>query len=261
MSFLYGIPTTLVLAVALILGVGVACAGQIVVRKSFPETDFIRHNEVAGFIIAVVGVFYGVLLGFATIVSWEEYDASSDRVQQEAAAASNVWMLAPAFPSMTVRLQRDVQAYARQVVDDEWPAMHRGESSPSVDRTLDDLKDAIVRFSPAGERESQAYASEVQSLQQLDTLRRYRLHDNETNFNWLLWVTLFIGAVTTVGFTYLFGMHNPHVLLVMTSAVTIVIVTLVVVIFEFDLPFRSDVGIRPEPFVRLTETLHTSRPQ
>lgn len=257
MSFLYGIPTAVVLFVALILGITAACAGQIAVRKTFPEADFIRHNEVAGFIIAVVGVFYGVLLGFATVVAWQEYDESAARVQQEAAAAANLYSLAPALPSMTTRLQRDVQAYVRNVLDDEWPAMRHGNSSSLVDHTIDDLEDAMVRFLPANERESQAYPIEVQSLQQLVALRRYRLHDNETSFPWLLWSTLLIGAVTTVGFTYLFGMHNPRVLLIMTSAVTILIVTLVVVIFEFDLPFRGDIGIKPVPWVHLSAALHT----
>lgn len=51
----------------------VACGGHVLVKRSFPKSDFIVHNEVAGFLIAVVGVLYAVLLGFLTIVVWEQF--------------------------------------------------------------------------------------------------------------------------------------------------------------------------------------------
>ncbi|MBV8373619.1 MAG: hypothetical protein JOY69_10185, partial [Candidatus Eremiobacteraeota bacterium] len=42
--------------------VAVACFGQWYVHRRFAQFDFVRHNEVGGFIIAVVGAVYGVLL-------------------------------------------------------------------------------------------------------------------------------------------------------------------------------------------------------
>lgn len=32
-----------------------------------------QHNDVAGFIYAVLGVVYAVLLGFVTLVVWEDF--------------------------------------------------------------------------------------------------------------------------------------------------------------------------------------------
>ena len=49
----------------------VVVAGQAALRRAWPALLEGDHNEVTGFIIAVVGVIYAVLLGFVVIVSWE----------------------------------------------------------------------------------------------------------------------------------------------------------------------------------------------
>ena len=46
---------------------------QVGLRRAWPALREGDHNEVAGFIIAVVGVIYAVLLGFVVIVSWENF--------------------------------------------------------------------------------------------------------------------------------------------------------------------------------------------
>jgi hypothetical protein len=37
-----------------------------------------KHNDVAGFIYAVLGVVYAVLLALVVIAVWEEFDAAKD---------------------------------------------------------------------------------------------------------------------------------------------------------------------------------------
>jgi len=70
MEVLYNIPPLIVLVVALVLAVTFAAGGQIFIHYRFRETDFVQHNEVGGFIEAIVGTLYAVLLGFLTIAIW-----------------------------------------------------------------------------------------------------------------------------------------------------------------------------------------------
>jgi hypothetical protein len=59
---LYGIPSALLLLIAIVIAVAAAGAGQIYVHRRFSDQDFVQHNEVGGFIIAVVGTLYAVRL-------------------------------------------------------------------------------------------------------------------------------------------------------------------------------------------------------
>jgi hypothetical protein len=62
----YGIQMVIL---ALLLAVG----GLALVEYLVPWQVRQRHNDVAGFIYAVLGVVYAVWLGFVTIAAWEDF--------------------------------------------------------------------------------------------------------------------------------------------------------------------------------------------
>ena len=65
---LYQIPPLALLFVAILVALAFACGGQALVHRRFGSENFVHHNEVGGFIIAVVGTTYAVLLGFLITV-------------------------------------------------------------------------------------------------------------------------------------------------------------------------------------------------
>jgi phosphotransferase system glucose/maltose/N-acetylglucosamine-specific IIC component len=66
----------------------IAVLAQIGIRRAWPRLAEGEHNDVAGFIIAVVGVIYAVLLAFVVIVSWEKFNSAESVVGEEAARAT-----------------------------------------------------------------------------------------------------------------------------------------------------------------------------
>ena len=82
----YGV--LIVCAVAL-----VAVAGLEAVRRLVPAPIRQKHNDVAGFIYAVVGVIYAVLLALTVIAVWEEYQAANATVRDEANELADVFWL------------------------------------------------------------------------------------------------------------------------------------------------------------------------
>ena len=51
-----------------VVSVGAGLGGLFVVRRSVALATLESHNDVAGFIIAVVGVLYAVILGFVVVI-------------------------------------------------------------------------------------------------------------------------------------------------------------------------------------------------
>ena len=72
-DFLYGIPAAVLLPVVLVIAIGIAGGGQILVHRWLAGRDFVGHNEVGGIIIAVSGAIYAVILGFLTIEAWNHF--------------------------------------------------------------------------------------------------------------------------------------------------------------------------------------------
>src|SRR5215475_14331584 len=69
------------------------------VRRRFNAEVLARHNEVAGFVYAVIGVVYAVLLGFTAIIVWEQFREAEEDADREANALADLYRDAQVFPS------------------------------------------------------------------------------------------------------------------------------------------------------------------
>jgi hypothetical protein len=58
------------------LAVAVSIAGLLSVRRRTSLSVPQEHNDVAGFIYAVLGIAYAVLLAFLVIAVWERFEAA-----------------------------------------------------------------------------------------------------------------------------------------------------------------------------------------
>src|SRR3712207_9515311 len=75
-----------------------AIVGLMLVQRLVPATIREEHNEVAGFIYAVLGVIYAVLLALVVIAVWEEFGRARVTVESEANARSEIFWLAHRLP-------------------------------------------------------------------------------------------------------------------------------------------------------------------
>ena len=79
----------------------ISVVGTLMVRRVITVEVLERHNEVAGFIYAVIGVVYAVLLGFAAVTVWEGYDKAQAAVEREADDLADLFRDAQTFPRDT----------------------------------------------------------------------------------------------------------------------------------------------------------------
>src|SRR5215213_7250439 len=103
----------------------------VLVRRLVAHQTLARHNDVAGFVYATMGVTYAVVLAFVVIAVWENYAATREVADQEAGAVGALYRLATGFPEPhRAAAQEAALAYAEAVVDLSWPAMEAGEAPP-----------------------------------------------------------------------------------------------------------------------------------
>src|SRR3712207_1493501 len=137
-----------------------ALAGFELVHRLVPAASRQKHNDVAGFIYAALGVIYAVILALVVIAVWEEYGAASDTVEQEANAAADIFWLADRLPEpRSTHVQELVRSYAEEVVEHEWPLMEQGRArlmtqergTPAGWTLIDDIRQNIQNFEPRSE--------------------------------------------------------------------------------------------------------------
>src|ERR671920_605966 len=206
--------TTVVFGVLAVIGAClVAVAGLELVQRLVPAEKRQEHNDVAGFLYAVVGVVYAVLLALLVIAVWEQYQRANETVESEASGVGEIAWLAPRLPEPEHHeLQEDARAYAQEVVDTEWPLMEQGivgdRGTPEGWDLVDDMRGTLQDFEPRTEAEQELYAEGLDRISRFGEARRMRFVAAEQGLPGILWAVLVFGAVVVVGFTYLFGMRN-----------------------------------------------------
>jgi hypothetical protein len=247
-----GLPIWLLFLLLVIVAPALVIGLQVLVRRRWPRLSEGDHNDVAGFIIAIIGVIYAVLLAFVVIVSWEQFDQADDIVGQEASALRSLYRETVAFPpEIRDRIQDDVRAYAEAAVTREWPAMERSEpGDPAVARALDRLAEHLSEL-PADTPVRQQYiAVEADRFAELVSFRSQRLDFVGEGLPGVLWVALVFGGLVTIGFAMIFGLRSTALHLFMTGSLTAVIGVLLFVALAIDQPFVGDVAVTPAPLER-----------
>jgi hypothetical protein len=226
-----------------------AYLGLTAVRRAVPREVRAAHNDVAGFLIAVVGTIYAVMLALVVIAVWEQFESARGIAEREANAVADLYRGAGGFAEADqMRLRDGLQAYARAVADDEWPVLARGRASAPAWEALDALWRDYLALDPQTEREAVLYNEALDQLVELSNARRERLLASRTTIPGVLWVALIGGGAITIGFSYFFGIGDERAHTLMTLALAGVIGLGLYVIVAMDLPFTGNVAISPEAF-------------
>jgi hypothetical protein len=219
-----------------------------------------RHNDVAGFVYAVLGVLFTVMLAFVVVDEWESLETAKANVTTEANELGALYWNARAMPADVGRgLEATTKQYADTVINQEWPMMTDGESSPTATNLVYTMRDEINALPTNTPRAEELFAQSLEHVNNLESARRQRLDDSAEQLPGLLWVVLLVGSVLTVGYTFLFGLSNIWAHILIAAPLAVLVVLVLVVIDQLNHPFGGMVPIDPDAFRIFLDRLPAQR--
>jgi ABC-type Co2+ transport system permease subunit len=226
-----------------LLAVGI----QAVVRRRWPVIAAGEHNEVAGFLIAVVGVMYAVVLAFCVIVTWERFNEAKVNVEVEASELRVVLRQAGGLPPEVRAPMHDLAvSYANEVATVEWAAMHDGRRSDDAFRILNEMYSTLNRVETASGTQEVFLAATLDRLDEVSDSRIRRLDAAGEGIPDALWAAIIVGGLLTVGFALLFGAPNERLHYLMIWGFTAVVMVQIFVILVMNYPFAGSVTVSPD---------------
>ena len=245
---------------AISLFVLASVAGFVFVHRWVPTDLRKQHNDVAGFIYAVVGIAYAVLLGLVLVAVWEQFETARNTVEHEADELAELFWLGHRLAETEGhQLQELTRSYARVVVDEEWPLMARGESSPRAWALIDEIRLTVQNMNPDTEAEQVLYDQGLERVHDLADARRDRLVEAREGIPAILWAVLVVGAIVTVGFTYLFGIDSTSTHTLMVALLAFLIGLVLFTIGSLEYPFSGDARLEPDAFELVLKRLASSK--
>jgi hypothetical protein len=222
-------------------------AGLVAVRRFVPRKQLAQHTDVAGYVYAVIGVIYGVILAQVVVAAWDEYRDANGAAANEAAALLNLDRLSRGWPDQDrEQVRAALIDYAELVVDVEWPAMGAGDYALApVPDAVTNLWNTYDRIGQTPEGESASYAASLGQLDAVDEARRNRYLLGARTLPQMMTVTLLAGGIVTVAFSYLFAVENGWIHGLITASLAILVGLLLFLEYQLETPFEGIDAIKP----------------
>lgn len=256
-TWLYSIPVWIVVPGIVIVATAFSLLGLHLARTLIKRSQMIPHNDVAGAIFGTIGTVLAVGLSFMFINVWTQYVVAAATVQQEANAVADLHHLADAFAQPThANIQSGLDRYMQLVIKVEWPLMRTGDHSTAAYHAGYDVLNTITAFHPKSSEDVMLQSHALDSTNAFLDYRRQRLHANDDGIPGLVWAALiFVGCIVVV-FSFYFRVDNVFEQRLMVAALASVIAVVMLLIAEFDYPFRGDIAVQPTAFQHAWNSIH-----
>jgi hypothetical protein len=241
------VPPGWLACVATLATVLVACSLHAIVQRIVKHETLSPHNEVAGVILTVIGTLYAVILGFVVVVVWQGYTTASDVAASEANALAKVYRLARGVSEPAGNtIRRHISDYAQAVLTKEWPRMvTTGESDRQTGAIAREIANEVVNLKPTTDAQTNLQAAMLAAVGQFLDDRRSRLTYLRPRIPGILWGVLIFGGVVLLAITFLIGLENRLVQLMMTGALAAMIAISLVTIFDLESPLEGANHVNP----------------
>lgn len=233
------------IAILIILG-GAALAGLALVLVQWRASGPLLIDSGRGRpMVTVTGTLFTVVLAFVILSAFNTYDGARGGAASEADAVLDMARTAPLFPAaQRDRLQSDFACYGRAVVNEEWPAMRGGRSSPLVDYWVSAYRTEVMRLPVNSLREQAALQDLLNLAETRTTGRQQRLSDATPTVPTPLWLALIFGGCVSVAL--MLGMADPRerlrILALMVSGFAAIVATGLLVVYFLDHPYQPHIG-------------------
>ena len=233
----------------LFLVIGLSLLGMLLVRRNVTVSTLESHNDVAGFVYAVVGVIYAVLIAFMVFAVYGQYQTAEGRIEKEAASLGDLYRVSsnlrePTRSEVLVLLK----AYARTMVEKEFPEMEKGKFHEEPKIQHDKLWNLFYEYKPKDEIDGLWFNQALSTFIGFADAKRDRMASVKQALPSFMWLVLYVGGFITIVYSYFFGTRNvwAQTLIVIFLAGSVTLVLLLISALEH--PFTGIIRVSPEPF-------------
>jgi Protein of unknown function (DUF4239) len=195
--------------------------------------------------IQVTGTLFAVVLAFVILAAFQTYNGARAGAQSEAVAILDMTRTAALFPpAERDRLRADFVCYGRAVVDEEWPAMRRGHSSPLVDHWVNAYLATFGGLALASPRQQLALQELLNLAGTRSAGRLQRLADSTPAVPTPLWLALVFGGCVAVllQLSMADGRERIRVQSGLVAGFAAVVAACLLIVDFLDHPYRPQLG-------------------
>jgi hypothetical protein len=149
-----------------------------------------------------------------------------------------------------------VRDYLAAVYNDEIPKLSEGDLSVYSGGAHTPLRMLFTQVDTNSIPNRELYAESLRCLNNLAQFRRMRIFAGNDTVPPVIWLVLLVGGVFAVSYTFFFGMKNIRAQYLITTTLTVMLTSILFLIYVLDHPFTGTSRVSLEP---LREAIATTQ--
>ncbi|MGI4020684.1 MAG: hypothetical protein ACRYFA_04200 [Janthinobacterium lividum] len=248
--WIYNLPNWLFATLTILVYVLFGLAGLFATRNWVRRLHKIdhSHNDIVGYYLAAVTVFYGITLGLVAVGTWDTFSATSSKVDDEAQVVASTYRDVNSYGEpWKSEMQQDLRAYTYNVIHIGWPQQRQGIVPSGSGIFLDSLQKHLMSFQPHTLGEQIIQAEVFKQYNELVECRRARLNAIHAHLSGSLWAMVILGGLICIIVTFFFDTRSFGMHFWMTSLLSALLGLMIFLIATMDNPFRGELSVNSEP--------------
>jgi hypothetical protein len=215
--------------------------------------------------LSYVATAYGVVLGFSIVFLFGEFAEARKAVGNEAAAVHAAFDEAQLFPDGSTEIEHSLICYARAVIDDDWPALQDGESSPEADLAYRHVFTTLSGISEStdGTFQPATATNLVAQVGSIATAREVRIVAAHIRTPPLLWALLVFGGLLVLVLLFVVTLRAHRFAQAgLVAAASVFTVVMLLIVVALGTPFNPGAGrLSPELIEQKLASMETISPE
>ncbi|WP_461100159.1 bestrophin-like domain [Spirosoma luteolum] len=251
MDWIYTLSNSLLFALCCGISLLFSVVGLVLMRPWVMArvTNQADHNDLVSYFLGASGVIYGILLGLVAAGVWSNFQELSGQVDEEATITAALYQDMATYPEPYRRAyQQELKAYVRAVIEQDWPAHHRGRVPQASSIILRSFKNHLFDFAPATPRMNVVHQQAINQLNELLIAHRLRLRGDQADLPPLLWWVILLGALINVAISWFFVSHPFRIQLALTALIALLLGSLLFLTAAMNNPLRGGFSVDASAF-------------
>jgi hypothetical protein len=250
LHWFYDMPDLAILAVVVVVVTAIAMLAPQISRRVLRLGEHKEREDAAFDGYKAVTSMIGVVLAFSLVQANGVLRSLDGAVEREASAISTAdrLMLRIGQPELA-DLRPALAAYARSLVNDEWPLLAEGQRSLATDDAYVALSKPARSVTPSDSRQQAMYNELLRNLDDIADLREEILAATDEGLPRFFWITVVgllavgaaVAAVAGSGLSRAVGLAAPATAIALLLAFVIIV----------DQPFDGDTSVKPTPIEKM----------
>jgi hypothetical protein len=226
---------------------------HLVRTRSKADHFFIEIERGAG-IFAFLGTAFAVILAFVVLAAFQSFNDAKSGAEEEATTVLQISRTAEFFPpAERDPLEGVLICYARNVINEDWPAMNEGHRSAVVQTWVNAFQGGLKGLEPKTEAQKAAFLQLLGQQDKRTDARGTRLAEGNRAIPAPVWFFLGLGAFITVAFALFFADRREGFIVQasLIAAITALVVSGLLLVWFLDHPYENSSGsIKPDEMER-----------